>query len=126
MGQLRNIARNTDITTRLKDPFMDGENDPKKSLQFHLAIGLIGKITVGILIAGTLLFCASKQALDLHSLTCVNSKTAPWMRNHHFSFFDNWSGKLRLQTKHENIAAHKAEQSTKNIKNKSHKVKANR
>jgi hypothetical protein len=97
MGNLRNTARNTDATARLEDPFFEEEIDPRKSLRFHRNVRPVVEALFGGLIAGILILCAARQALDLYTSTNINDAFVPWVNSHRLSLPHNWPSKLTLQ-----------------------------
>jgi hypothetical protein len=97
MGNIRNTARNTDATARLEDPFYEEEIDPRKSLRFHRNVRPVVEALLGGLIAGILIFCAARQALDLYIATNIHDTLMPWVNSHHFILPGNWPRKLKLQ-----------------------------
>ncbi len=120
MGHLRTTARNTDATQRLEDPFYEDEIDPQKSLRFHRSVKPVVEATIGGIIAGTLIFCAAKQALDFYGSDNINNVVTPWIKNRHFEFPHKWP----LQTQQQADVVHKPDQHKKRQqRNKSNKVK---
>jgi hypothetical protein len=117
MGHLHNTARNTDATQRLEDPFYEEEIDPQKSLRFHKNVRPIAEASISGLIAGVLIFCAAKQALDFYGSENINDVVGPWMKSHHFELPARWPVQPA-------DAVYKADQhKKKQQKNKSNKVK---
>ncbi len=119
MGQIISTARNTDVTQRLEDPFFDEEVNPQKSLRFHQTVRPIMEAILSGLIAGTLIFCAAKQALDFYdSADQISGFLSPWMRSHRFAFPNTW----QLPNKQQADATYKAEM-PKRRQHKSNKLK---
>lgn len=122
MGNLRSVSRNTDATTRLQDPFIEDDINPQKALRFHRSMRPVAEAIFGGLVAGTLLFCAAKQALNFYTSGNMHNFALPWMKTHHFEIRNNWPGKINFKTRqqinsgHKTDAHHKSLRKTKNKK----------
>ena len=114
MGNLRNTVRNTDATTRLEDPFLADDNQPTKALRFKTSKGPKLLATLGILVAGILIFCAAKVAFDLYAAGEVNRILMPWMQTHHIKFPNGWPKDLSILTQY------RAAENPKSTKGKHH------
>jgi len=120
MGQLRSGGRNTDATTRLEDPFFPDENVPHRALRFRTSMTPILVAAIGGIIAGILIFCAGKEALNLYNGGSIELPVVPpWMQSIHVHFPRNWPQLPSLN--HEKTAPN-----PKKIKSNKHQKNSNK
>ncbi len=99
MGQLRSGGRSHDATTRLEEPFIQEESGLNKNLRFRTSLKSYLMAALGGIMAGILLFCAAKEAINLYTTGSIPKIVLPWMKTHHISFPSNWPGQGFLSNK---------------------------
>ncbi len=91
MGNLKNVARNTDITTRLEDPLQTEKyRKQQKAQRFRKVLKFILETTIGGLIVAALIFLGITQMIDSHVARGMN-QIIPWMKTHRLKFSDYWA-----------------------------------
>jgi hypothetical protein len=92
MGSLKTVARNTDVTQRLEDPFQEEQLRRQQSLlRLKGIVKLIAKVSMAGLVVALLIFCAISQITNVHQ---IPSLYAPWMASHRITFPDQLSDSL--------------------------------
>jgi len=82
MGSIRGTSRNTDATTRLAESVALDEFSPQKSLRFRTNFRPMMEATFSGIIAGILIFCAGKEALNLYNTGTIRRIIIPWIKTH--------------------------------------------